>query len=354
MKKKTYGVGLLLGLVVLITGIFTTTACFAGGVILKYSDHDPSSGIRPTFIKNVWLDEIEKQTNGKVKIQDFWGGSLLGAKESLMGVEDGITNIALVFPDFYPNQLPVHQIFRLFPVGPGKWENLSWFYQKAYQEVPELGAELKKYNQKPLFIAAGLPAAFTSTKPITNISDLKGSKWRASSRWALAYLKNAGATPVSVPWADCYMALQTGTIDGVMTNYDGLHMTKLDEAAPNVLVAKELWFATPFPHTVNLDFWNGLSAEIQKQILKASAIAEAKYGQAFDNAFDRIMADEKKAGVKVTVLSPEGLANWERLSGYEDLQKVWVKEAKEKGIANADKIMATIKALHEEAMNREK
>lgn len=352
MEKKFIGKGL--GFLVFMAVIFTTTACFAGGVTLKYSDHDPSSGIRPTFIKNVWLNEIEKQTDGKVKIQDFWGGSLLGAKESLKGVENGITNIALVFPDFYPNQLPVHQIFRLFPVGPGKWENLSWFYQKAYQDVPELAAELEKYNQKPLFIAAGLPAAFTSTKPITKISDLKGRKWRASSRWALAYLENVGGTPVSVPWADCYMALQTGTIDGVMTNYDGLHMTKLDEAAPNVLVAKKLWFATPFPHTVNLDFWNGLSAESQKQIMKASEIATVKYGQAFDNAFDQIMAAEKKAGAKVTVLSSEELAKWEKLSGYKDLQKIWVKESKKNGIANADKIMATIKSIHNEAMNREK
>jgi len=39
------------------------------------------------------------------------------------------------------------------------------------------------------------------------------------------------------------MALQTGTITGGFINYDGMRLMKFDEAAPNLLVSKKLWYA---------------------------------------------------------------------------------------------------------------
>ena len=78
---------------------------------------------------------------------------------------------------------------------------------------------------------AGLPGAFTGKNPLTSLDDIEGDKWRAGDKWGLRFLENAGAVPVSVPWGDVYMALQTGVIDGCFTNYDGLHLMKFDEVA---------------------------------------------------------------------------------------------------------------------------
>jgi TRAP-type C4-dicarboxylate transport system substrate-binding protein len=262
--------------------------------------------------------------------------------------------MGFVFPEFYSKQLPLHQGFKLFPVGPGSWAAQRWFYDKVYSEVPEFKAELQKFNQMPLLATAGLPGAFLSTKPITKVDDLKGRKWRASSRWVLAFLKNAGATPVSVPWADVYMALQTGTIDGVLTNYDGAAMTKLDEPGSNVLVAKELWWATPFLHLVNLDFWKGLPKDVQDGILKASANASEQFGKSFDESFDQILATMKKAGRKVNIMPADELAKWEQATGFQEQAKIWVKELQDGGIKNADQIFVKLTALHKEAMAKDK
>lgn len=326
----------------------------AGTITIKYSDHDPPGGVRTNYVKNVWFPEMIKQTGNKIAIQDYWGGAMVSAPEALKAIGDNVTNIGFVFPEFYSKQLPLHQGFKLFPVGPATWESQRWLYKKVYDEIPEFLGEFQKFNQMPLLATAGLPAAFTSTKPITKVADLKGRKWRASSRWVLAYIKNAGATPVSVPWADCYMALQTGTIDGVLTNYDGAAMTKLDEAGPNILVAKELWWATPFVHLVNLDFWKGLPKDVQDGILKASETASAQFGKAYDEAFDQIVAAEKKAGRKVNIMGPDELARWEQATGYQEQQKIWVKELQDAGYKNADQILAKLTAIHKEAMARDK
>jgi TRAP-type C4-dicarboxylate transport system substrate-binding protein len=148
------------------------------------------------------------------------------------------------------------------------------------------------------------------------------------------------------------MALQTGTIDGCFTNYDGLHMMKFDEAAPNLLVSKQLWFAMPFLHLVNIDFFEGLPKEIQEGILKASEIAEQKFSNTYEKAFESVMAEQKTAGYKVTVMSNEDILKWENPEELEKAQAQWVADAEKAGLKTAASVMEKTKALHKQASER--
>jgi TRAP-type C4-dicarboxylate transport system substrate-binding protein len=322
-------------------------------VTFKYSDHDPPGGMRTEFLKNVWLPEIEKQTGGKLKIPDFWGAALLSSKEIFKGIGDGITDAGFLYPGHYPGQLVAYTIFKLFPRGPSKFETMAWFYHRVYEEIPEFTSELKKVNQRTLLFTAGLPGAFTGKNQLSRLADIKGDKWRAGDKWALRFLKNAGAVPVSVPWGDVYMALQTGTIDGCFTNYDGLHMMKFDEVAPNLLVSKELWYAMPFIHNVNLDYWNGLPKDVQDGILKACEISEQKFAKVYEEAFDKVMAEQKAAGYKVTVMSKQDVLDWENADQLGKMQEQWVEEAVSAGLKTAPQILEKMRALHKQAMERE-
>jgi TRAP-type C4-dicarboxylate transport system substrate-binding protein len=115
-------------------------------------------------------------------------------------------------------------------------------------------------------------------------------------------------------------------------------------------VAKELWYGTPFIHTVNLDFWNDLPKDVQDGIMKATEIANEKFGQAFDNTFAEIKKAQEKAGYKVTIMSQDDIKKWQELTNYKALQEQWVKEAKEQGLDNAQAIMDKMRELHKKAM----
>jgi TRAP-type C4-dicarboxylate transport system substrate-binding protein len=230
---------------------------------------------------------------------------------------------------------------------------MAWLYRKVIEEIPEFSQELKRANQKVLLFTAGLPGAFTGKKPIPNLPAIKGQKWRAGDKWGLRFLENAGAVPVSVPWGDVYMALQTGTIDGCFTNYDGLHMMKFDEVASNLLISKKLWYAMPFIHNVNLDFWNGLPKDVQQNILKACEIAEKEFARVYEAAFDKVRSEQEAAGFKVTVMSDADIAMWASADKLDALQKEWVKEGEAAGLKNAAAVMEKMKALHKQAMARE-
>lgn len=325
----------------------------AGPKVLKYSDHDPSGGLRTAFYKSVFLDEIEKQTNGRIKIQDFWGGALFSSPEVLQGVADGVTDMGMVFADHYPKQLLLHQGFKVFPTGPGNYDVMMKFYRDLYKEIPEFGAEFAKYNQRVIFFTPGLPIAFISAKPMDSLDQLKGGKWRASSRWHLMFLKQAGAVATFIPWAECYMALQTGALDGNMTNYDGAHMTKQDEAAPYILVAREFWNATPFIVTINNDVWAGLSKEDQAGILKAAEISTQKFAAAYNDGIDSIYEAEKKAGLHPRFLNAEEIGKWAAKAWEVKADEVWLKDLKDAKVKDADSVVARLKALHKKAVEED-
>lgn len=335
------------GLATVVAGLFALSVGTAGAadITLKYSDHDPLGGMRTDFVKNVWLAEIEKQSGGKVKIQDFWGGALMGSKEILKGIGDGVTDLGFVFPGHYPTQLVAHSVYNLFPRGPNNFADMAKLYHAAYEQIPELNAELKKANVKILMITAGLPGAFAGKKPLKSLDGIKGDKWRAGDKWKLKFLENAGALPVAVPWGDVYVALQTGTIEGVYTNYDGIALMKFDEVAPNLLISKEMWYAAPFLHLINLDKFNKLPKDVQDAIMKASAIAEQKFGAVYDAAFDKIKEGEIKAGRSVVEMSQDDLAKWENKDKLAALQDEWVAEAKKAGLSTAGEVMKKVKAL---------
>ncbi len=322
--------------------------------VLTYADHDPPSGMRVNSVK-VWFDLIEKETNGRVKIKPLFGGAMGKAPEALKLVADGSADMAFVFPDFFPKQLQAANIFKLFPEGPNKWENILWLYDEVYKNIPAFSDELAKENQKVLYITSALPSAMCATYPLNKIDDIMGKKWRASSRWHLAYFKALGAVPVSVPWADCYMSLQTGVINGVLTDYDGMHDTKLDEAAPNIFIGMNAWFGSPFMHTINLKTWNSLSKEDQDGIMRAARIvSEKEFGRMHREDFDHILNAQKKAGAKVLFWSDADMQKWANNPAISESRQIWIKEAKDMGIKDPEGIMDKVGKIVSEAVKREK
>ena len=330
----------------------TTGFSEARALTLTLADSTAPIGLRGEGVK-ILVEEIEKHTNGEVKVQVHWGGSLLKSKEILGGIQDGIVDIGYINSNYYPKQMRVNSIFSLFPQGPKKFSNISWFYENAFEKIPEIKAELQRLKLKPIYTNTVLPLAVVSTKPLNSFEDFKGKKFRASSRWVLAQLEAAGSIPVSLPWGDCYMALQTNSIDGVFSNRDGEHRTKLDEVAPNIFAMKEIWAAVPFIYAMNLDKWNSLSKKTQQQLTEAGQAAVLRFEQLWEAEWSRTETAQKKMGANVVNATAEDISKWANMPVNDELQKQWIKEATAAGVKNADQVMASLKKLLAEAMARD-
>ena len=312
-------------------------------VILKYADHNPPTGPKQEAVLQ-WFKEIEKETGGRVKIKPYFGGVLGNATETLKLVKDGSVDIGYIISNFYPRQLVAHNIFRLFPIWPQEWENLSNIYDEIYRTIPEYTEEFKRQNQMPLLVLAMTPAVLNARYPVKSLDDLKGKKFNSGDRWQLLMLKNAGAVPVSLPWGDMYMALQTGAIDGRFGDIEGMHITKLDEAAGYLFVHRSMGGGTAFIHSINLDTWNNkLSEEDRQGVLRATQTIKKKvFGPVFASYFDDVIKAQKQP---VAEWSEKDLARWTDEAFLGTLRAQWVKEAEELGVKDARQIMDSVNAI---------
>jgi len=291
------------------------------------------------------LEEIEKHTNGRVEVEVFWGESLLKAKEILKGVQEGIVDIGYLNPNYYPEKMFVNGSFAVLPQGPTRFITISKVYNRIYDEFPIFEKELEALNQKTIYRSAVLPLAVVSTKPFTSYESFKGKRVRAASRWWLAELEGAGSVPVSIPWGDCYMALQTGTIDAVFTNFDGEHRTKLDEPGHHVFTLKEIWYAIPMIYTINLDKFNSLPVDIRAELIAAGKAAEKRFSEVYSRSWDEIIKEQKEMGCTITNATSEDIQKWTSMPVIAELQEQWIKDAQSRGIDNADEIITRMKEI---------
>ena len=101
------GISLFIMSLLLILCVFVGASIASEETIkLTLADNTPPTGLRGEGVK-LFLEEIEKQTNGRVQIDVFWAESLMKGKEILKGVKDGIVDIGFINTAYYPGQLVV-------------------------------------------------------------------------------------------------------------------------------------------------------------------------------------------------------------------------------------------------------
>jgi len=290
-------------------------------------------------------EEIAKKTDGRVNLKIYWAGSLLKGAEILRGVADGIADMGNINPNYYPKQLPISQAFNVIFKGPNEYKSQMMIYKKVMEQIPEWKGEYLAYNQIPLYSFVYSHKAIVSTKPLASFEDLKNQKIRSSSRWLLAMIEAAGAIPVSIPWPDCYMALQTGTTDAVLTNFDSIHCAKLDEIAQNILLTDLLWAKGSMFFTINLDTWDILPEDIQSQMMEALDSITAPYSKLVSGIWDKYIEEAEEMGCIINSLSAEDMEKWVSLPAAKEIEKQWVKEAEDAGMENARDKLEKIKSI---------
>src|SRR5512136_38374 len=84
-------------------------------ITLKYANLPPATTF-PCVQMERWAKEVEKRTNGKVKVQTFPGGTLLPAKNIFDGVIAGTADIGNFCMSSQPGRFSVSQAVDL-PIG---------------------------------------------------------------------------------------------------------------------------------------------------------------------------------------------------------------------------------------------
>lgn len=333
-------------ILLLLLNIFFCLNNVSAQKILKYTDHESADEMRTKFLKDVLFPAIEKESNGRLKIEAHWNGELSTSYEALNTVSSGeIADITTVVPEYSAKELPLHQIFKSFLVGPSGKKQVSLF-RKIYSDVPQFSSELQKNNLVDIFLSTGYGVGFFSRDSFKTLNDLKGTKWRTASFWHRDFLNNYGVHPLTIPWgAEVYKALEEKILDGIMVNIDGGYNLKVYEQAPYLLASKKLWLGHLYLVVMNKETWNNLAKEDQLAIQRGAEIAYKSLGKVMDKSFKIQMQKLKREGVKYRILSDKELKDFEVATKFHEVQERWTNEQKAKGIPNADIVLKNVTTI---------
>lgn len=247
-------------------------------VTLKYSNFFPPTHIQ-SQLAEAWCKEVEKQTEGRVKIEYYPGGSLLKAKQIYDGVVDGISDIGFSVLAYNRGRFPVSGALDLpfgYPSG-----------VVATSVANTLNDELKPKefdDTKLMYLHAHGPGFIhTRDKVVTKMEDLKGLRIRSTGMSA-EMVKALGATPVAMGMPDSYQSLQKGVVDGSAHPIEADAGWKLGEVTKNAVGCYSTAYTTTFFVTMNKDKWAALDPKDQKAIEEINKAWSIKHGEAWDSS----------------------------------------------------------------------
>jgi TRAP-type C4-dicarboxylate transport system substrate-binding protein len=236
-------------------------------ITLKLSSFLPETGTEGMLGK-WWGTELEKRSNGKVKVQYFFAEALVKTMDSLPAVSSGIADVQFFAPGYFPTQMALSGVSDLI-----FQTQSNWVSAKAYNEMaeayPPFQKMMKDNNIKLVSIWPASEVVMISGKPIKVLDDLKGKKIRAMGLMNKA-MKMLGATPVAMPLPEVYEALERGTIDAVTgLPYHLVVAFKMQEAAKN-LINPGLGCYASGGYFMNLNTWNKFPGDIKTIINQLS------------------------------------------------------------------------------------
>jgi TRAP-type C4-dicarboxylate transport system substrate-binding protein len=155
---------------------------------------------------------------------------------------------------------------------------------------------------------------FTAEKPIRTLEDLKGLKIRVPSRNAGLVVEAWGATPVSMPAPEIYNAMQTGVIDGAMTDATTLGAFKLAEVTKYITTGMETTISSFFL-IMNRDSFSELSEAQQAVVLDAGREASVNGNKAWLGIAEKALAGfAATEGKEVVTLAADEAAKFNAAS----------------------------------------
>ncbi|ESR25916.1 TRAP transporter substrate-binding protein DctP [Lutibaculum baratangense] len=234
------------------------------------NEYEPNSVHAQTADK--FIEELSARSNGEINVTAHHGASL-GYKslDQFDAVGDGAVQVASSYVGAWAGISPIFLLPSLPFLAPTV-EDTRALYEAA---TPYYEAVLEDNNQVFLFATPWPPSGIWANKPVDSKDALSGLRIRTYDANGTVTMREAGANPIQLSWADVVPQLATNGIDAVLTSADGGAAAQLWEHQSHFT---EVNYAMPLQIVhINRDVYEGLTDE-QKEAVEAAADAAEEFG----------------------------------------------------------------------------
>jgi TRAP-type transport system periplasmic protein len=330
MRGKTVVIGMMALGLLLWTGSFSWAA--DKSLVIRYADHGAYSkyNVRTVTAKE-FADEVEKKSNGRVKFEFHWAEALCKAKDAPDAVRTGIADASQITTVYYPPKFPsfsvvdVAGVFDPYAVTMAVWE--------LYDTDPAFQKDLDLLNAR-LILAPPLGETILAfRKPVTNLKEAKGMLIRAVGSEA-DFVTGIGGVPVPLPHPEVFLAIQRGTIDGVVSFPASAMAYGYYELTTHWLKGIPGNFCQL--SIINKGTWDKISKDDQKMMIDLSRSYARRHADNTIKNDREIFVAQKARVVKVLDLSPEDQKLWRAQAG--PAIDTWKKDLAARGM-DGDKLL---------------
>lgn len=260
------------------------------------------------YIK-LYKTEIEKITNGRIKVEIYPAGQLGGAPRQTEGLRLGTIEAAIGPSELF---FGADQRFQVLAMA-GLFKSNE--HARKALDLPAFRQAITDLANARGMITIGFHVydhqRFTMRAPITKLADLSGKRVRVlAAEGEQASVASLGAAPVPMSLPEVLPAIQQGTIDGASSVLGVFVAFRYHDAAPHILDTG-LWSLVPIAF-VSKVWFDRLPADLQKAVVDTGRKFEAEIHQW---QIIRIKDDEKawsEKGGKFAKLSPAEQAEAEK------------------------------------------
>jgi TRAP-type C4-dicarboxylate transport system substrate-binding protein len=331
MKKLIVTIPVVLALLAFFTAAICPSAATAESpkVTLKFSESTFPATHRMAMLMADWCKEVEKRTNGRVKVDFFPGGILAPTTQVYDSVRKGIADLGDTFASYTKGRFPMMETIDL-PYG----------YKSATQGTHLTNAFYNKFKPKEFddvrimyFYTAG-PQQLCTKKPVTKLEEMRGLKIRSTGSSA-RIVECLGAAPVGMPMGDAYDALARGVVNGVVGPFEIMKGWKLSEVLSSVTLYGSAHVNAAYIF-MSKKKWDTIPAADQRIIEQINAEWVEKTAKNWDDA-DKEGADALTAkGGKIIRLPAQEQERWR--AQLKPMFDEYVKELNSKGLPGAEAV----------------
>jgi len=306
----------------------TAGTATAQDVTLRLHQFLPAQANVPRLVLDVWADNVERDSGGRIEIERYASMALGGTPPELMDqMLDGIADIIWTVNGYTPGRYPRTEVFELpFMVGNARaasaalWQMYEEHMQEDFAGVHMLGAWVHG------------PGMFHTSQPVSSPSDLQGMKIRGGSRMVNDLLTLVGAEPVGLPVSGIPEALSRGVIDGTTIPWEVTGALRVQELVTNhTEIEGPGLYTLTFSFAMNQDVYDGLPADLQAVIDANSGLDFSVFAggtQADADGPARAVAVER--GNNIITVSEEDASDWAEV--VQPLYAAWVADMESQGI----------------------
>jgi tripartite ATP-independent transporter DctP family solute receptor len=242
---------------------------------------------------------VKSKTNGRIEVQIAPSAQLGDDAAMVTALRTGALDLSANSQGAVANAVPEYAAYGmpfLFSSAAAAFKLLDG----------PLGKELAdKSAEKGLVVLGywdnGIRHMTNSKHPIAKVEDMKGLKMRTPPDAVLVDIMQAlGAEAQQIKFAELYVALQQGVVDGQENPLMNIHASKLYEVQKHLALTSHMFQMTPF--LMSRRSWDRLSDPDRKAVTEAAAEATALQRRLSQESDDKTLADLKAKGVQVTTV----------------------------------------------------